>query len=267
VSATTSDRAGAGTGKLAGRAAVITGGSSGIGRATAELFAREGASVMIGSPEADACERVVDGIRRAGGDAEMLVCDVTDSSQVLALLETARDAFGRLDVLYGNAGVLECGTAPDTSEETWRRVLDTNLTGNFHLAKHGVPMLAGGGAVVFTASELGLVGASECVAYCAAKGGLINMTRALAIDCAPLGIRVNCIAPGPVGTGLLQRFFDSAPDPRAMEERQTQPILLKRIGEPEEIAKAALHLAGDDSSYTTGSVMVVDGGATCWYGL
>jgi len=188
---------------------------------------------------------------------------------VRELVHEARAAFGRLDVLYGNAGLLETGTAPATSEATWRRVLDTNLAGQFHLAKHGIPLLAqdGGGSIVLTASELGLVGASECVAYCAAKGGLINMTRALAIDCAPLGIRVNCVAPGPVRTGLLEGFFASSPDPAATEARQVEPVLLRRIAEPEEIARAALHLACEESSYTTGSVMVVDGGATAWYGL
>jgi NAD(P)-dependent dehydrogenase (short-subunit alcohol dehydrogenase family) len=172
-------------------------------------------------------------------------------------------------VLYANAGVLESGTAPETSLETWQRIIDVNLSGQFHLVKYGIPALveAGGGSIILTASELGLVGASECVAYCAAKGGVVNMTRALAIDCAPHGIRVNCICPGPIRTNMIERFFAEADDRDEVERRQIEPVLLKRLGEPEEIARTAVHLASDESSYTTGAIHVVDGGITTGYGL
>jgi 2-keto-3-deoxy-L-fuconate dehydrogenase len=256
-------------GRLAGKVVVITGGSSGIGEATARRFAQEGASVAITSTDTDAGVRVADAIREGGGRARFHHADVRDSARVAELIREVEAEAGRIDVLYGNAGVLAGGTVESTSEEAWNEVIGVNLTGQFLLAKHGVPALAraGGGSLLFTASELGLVGASETVAYCAAKGGLINMMRALAIDCAPQGIRVNCVAPGPVRTRLLEGFFAQAPDPEALAERQRGPILLKRFAEPDEIARAALFLASDDSSYITGSVLVVDGGATSWYGM
>lgn len=271
MSAPLTDTAGplAGSGRLAGKVVLITGGSSGIGAATARLFAAEGAAVALTSTDAAPGERLAGELRDAGATAQFHLADVSESARVAALVAEVEQAWGRLDVVYGNAGVLAGGTAETTSEETWRRVLDVNLTGQFHLAKHAIPAIrrAGGGALVFTASELGLVGASETVAYCAAKGGLINMTRALAIDCAADGIRVNCVAPGPVRTALLEGFLSRSPDPAELEARQRDPILLKRFAEPEEIARAALFLASGEASYVTGSVLVVDGGATSWYGM
>ena len=161
------------------------------------------------------------------------------------------------------------GTAPETSEDAWRLAIDVNLGGAFRLAKFGIPALvrAGGGSIVLTASELGLVGASNAAAYCASKGGVVNLTRAMAIDCGPLGIRVNCLCPGPIETPMLREWFEEASDPAEAERVQTEPVLLGRIGRPHEIADAAVHLASDASSYMTGSMMVVDGGATAWYGL
>jgi meso-butanediol dehydrogenase / (S,S)-butanediol dehydrogenase / diacetyl reductase len=174
-----------------------------------------------------------------------------------------------LDVIFGNAGIMEVATAPETSLEMWRRTIDTNLSGNFYLAKYGIPALIkfGGKSIILTASELGTVGARELVAYCASKGGIVNMVRALAIDCAQYGIRVNCLAPGPVDTPMLQNWFTDAEDPDALKEKQTKPILLSRFGKPEELAEAALFLASDASSYMTGSILVADGGCTAWYGL
>jgi NAD(P)-dependent dehydrogenase (short-subunit alcohol dehydrogenase family) len=172
-------------------------------------------------------------------------------------------------VLYASAGVMPTGTAPETSEEDWRLAIEVNLGGCFRLAKFGIPALqrAGGGSIILTASELGLVGASRSAAYCAAKGGVVNLTRALAIDCGPLGIRVNCLCPGPIETPMLRDWLNAAPDPAGAERVQVSPVLLGRIGRPDEIAEAALHLASDASSYATGSITVVDGGATAWYGL
>lgn len=256
-------------GRLAGKVAVITGGTSGIGRAATFLFAREGASVVVGARSADRGDEIVRTIERDGGTAMFVLADVAVPGDVEGLVKKAESSFGRIDTLYANAGLLTTGTAPETSEEAWRRIVEVNLGGPFLLSKYGIPVLrrSGGGSIVLTASELGTVGASAMVAYCAAKGGVVNMARALAIDCAPLGVRVNCLCPGPIETPMLQDWFDATDDPKAARQEQTDPVLLKRMGRPDEIAEAALFLASDASSFMTGAVMVVDGGATAWYGL
>jgi NAD(P)-dependent dehydrogenase (short-subunit alcohol dehydrogenase family) len=179
------------------------------------------------------------------------------------------DHFGAVHVLYSNAGVLDTGTAPDTSLELWRKIIDVNLSGPFYLAKYGIPALihSGGHSIILTASELGTVGTTATVAYCSAKGGVINMARAIAIDCAPHNIRVNCLAPGPIETPMLDNWFAAGDDPAALIKAQTDPILLGRLGKPEEIAEVALFLATEASSYMTGSLVVVDGGCTAWYGM
>jgi NAD(P)-dependent dehydrogenase (short-subunit alcohol dehydrogenase family) len=153
--------------------------------------------------------------------------------------------------------------------DAWHRTIDTNLAGQFYLAKYGIPKLIehGGKVIIFTASELGTVGAAESVAYCASKGAVINMTRAVAIDCAPYGIRVNCFCPGPVDTPMLTNWFEGSKDPDALRERQMRPILLQRFGRPEEMAEIAVFLASDASSYMTGSILIADGGCTATYGL
>lgn len=255
--------------RLAGKVAVITGATSGLGRAGAVRFAAEGAKVVAGSRREAEGKEVVDEIERAGGEALFVACDVTRSDDVRDLIAAAEERFGSVNVLYASAGVMHAASAPDTSEEVWRQTIDVNLGGTFRLAKFGIPALgrAGGGSIVLTASELGLVGTSRAVAYCASKGGVVNLTRALAIDCAPLGIRVNAVCPGPIETPMLRDWFNEEPDPAKAEQAQIDPILLKRIGRPDEIADAVVHLASDASSYMTGTTLVVDGGATAWYGL
>lgn len=226
--------------------------------------------MAIGARNEAAGEEIVQAVEADGrGRALFIKTDVSEPSQVESLVNRTAEEFGQVNVLYGNAGVLMPGTAPDTTLDTWRRVIDVNLAGNFYLAKYGIPALveAGGGVIIFTASELGTVGARETVAYCAAKGGLINMSRAVALDCAPLGIRVNCLAPGPIETPMLEDWFEAADDPETLIARQREPVPMKRFGEPEEIARVALFLASEGSSYMTGSLVVADGGATAWYGL
>lgn len=257
-------------GRLAGKVVVITGGTSGIGRASALLFAREGARVVVAGRDEEAGAATVAGIREGGrGEGHFVRTDVTDPRDVERLVAEAADHFGRIDVLYGNAGLLESGTAPETSIEAWQRIIDVNLSGQFYLAKYGIPHLieAGGGSIIFTGSELGLVGTSNTVAYCAAKGGVINLARAVAVDSARHQIRVNCLCPGPIRTRMLTDWFEASGDPARFEAIQTEPVLLGRIGEPDEIANAAVFLASDESSFMTGAVMVVDGGATTWYGM
>jgi meso-butanediol dehydrogenase / (S,S)-butanediol dehydrogenase / diacetyl reductase len=258
-----------GDGRLAGKVAVVTGGTSGLGRAGAIRFAREGANVAVASRREEEGRRVVDEISSAGGEALFFRTDVRVSQDVEALVAQAEDRFGKIDVLYASAGVMLTGTAPETTDEVYEQVLDVNVGGSFRLAKYGIPALvrAGGGSIVLTASELGLVGAREAVAYCASKGAVVNMTRAPAVDCGELGIRVNCLCPGPIDTPMLRDWFEAGEDPAELERRQTEPVLLKRVGEPEEIAETALFLASDASSFMTGAVIVADGGATAWYGL
>lgn len=258
-----------GDGRLAGKVAVVTGGTSGLGRAGAIRFAREGAQVAVASRREEEGLQVVDEISSAGGEAVFLRTDVRVSKDVEALVAQAEARFGKVDVLYASAGVMLTGTAPETSDEVYEQVMDVNVGGSFRLTRYGIPALerAGGGSIVLTASELGLVGASEAVAYCASKGAVVNMTRALAIDCGGLGIRVNCLCPGPIDTPMLRDWFDAGDDPAELERRQTEPVLLKRVGRPEEIAETALFLASEASSFMTGAVIVADGGATAWYGL
>src|SRR6266511_3192320 len=235
---------GVGAGRLAGKVAVITGASSGIGRAGAIRFAAEGARVVVSSNREDEGKRVVREIEEQGGTAVFVFCDVTRPDDVEALIATAERTWGAVHVLYASAGVMVTGTAPETSEDDWRLAIEVNLGGPFRLAKFGIPALqrAGGGSIILTASELGLVGASNSAAYCAAKGGVVNLTRALAVDCGPLGIRVNCLCPGPIETPMLRDWFNAADDPAEAERVQVTPVPLGRIGLPDEIADAPLLL-------------------------
>lgn len=255
-------------GGLDGRVAVITGGSSGLGRAGARRFAAAGAKVAIGALQPDQGAEVAGEITAAGGEAFYQDTDVRNPADVEALVSAAERRWGRIDVLYASAGVMPVGSAPDTSEDDYQLAVDVNLGGCFRLAKYGIPALAraGGGSVVLTGSEIGIRGASGAAAYCASKGAVVNLTRALAIDSAPLGVRVNCLCPGPIDTPMLRAWFQTG-DPAELERTQVAPLLLGRLGRPEEIAEAAFFLASDASSYMTGAVFVVDGGATCWYGL
>ena len=256
-------------GRLAGKVAVITGGTSGIGRAGVIRFAQEGAKVVVGSRDEATGQTLVRELASQGLEVTHQRTDVARAEDAARLVEAAVSRHGRLDVLWSNAGVQEVGTAPETTEELWQRVIGINLTGHFHMAKFAIPVMArdGGGSIVFTASELGLVGASSSVAYCAAKGGVVNMTRAMAIDCAPAAIRVNCLCPGAIQTPMLERWFRESADPAELERKQTEPIPLGRLGRPEEIAAAAVFLASDESSYMTGAIQLVDGGVTTGYGI
>lgn len=250
---------------LYGKVAIITGAATGIGRASALEFAAAGAHVVV-ADVADAAD-VVEEIAVAGLPAARAHrVDVRDPGQVEELLVKAEQEFGRVDVLYANAGVHHWGSAPETEIADWEANLKVNLGGTFYLAKYGIPALnrAGGGVIITTASEYGLFGARRSVAYCASKAGIINLTRALAVDHARENIRANCIVPGPVATERGLALFGEEP---GLAEAQDRLILLGRNGDPSEIAKVALFLASDQSSFMTGSVVSVDGGTTSWYSV
>jgi NAD(P)-dependent dehydrogenase (short-subunit alcohol dehydrogenase family) len=256
-------------GTFHGWSGVVTGGSSGIGRATALELATRGAVVAVASNDDADGNAVVAELEGRGGQGIFLPVDVTDPNQVERLIQQAEARVGPLRFLCASAGVAGAGTAETTSIEDWRHVLDVNLTGAFLLAKYGIPALerAGGGSILLMGSDLGVVGAKNSVAYCASKGGVINLARALALDCAPLGIRVNCIAPGSTQTSMLDHWFDESADPAGEMADLRARIPLGRPARAEEIAKAAVGLLSDSFSYMTGAVVSVDGGVTAWYGI
>lgn len=250
--------------RLAGKVAVITGGASGIGAASARLFAAEGASVGIVDLDEDAIATVVGEIEAAGGAALGRVADVSRSDDVRDAIDAVAGRFGRLDVLFANAGVSGRGTVVEITEEEFRRTLEVNLFGAFHAARHAIPHMvaSGGGSIVLTASELALVGSRRNAAYTASKAALIGLARSMALDHAPDGIRVNVLCPGPIDTPMLRHSIERHEDSAAYEQMILDETPLHRIGRPEEIARVALFLASDDSSYMTGSTIVADGGAT-----
>jgi NAD(P)-dependent dehydrogenase (short-subunit alcohol dehydrogenase family) len=250
--------------RLADKVALITGGTSGMGRATAVLFAQEGARVAITGRNETRGREVVEEIERASGTVIFIRSDVRFAEECRRAVEETLRAFGRLDILFNNAGVLYANTVPDCSEEEWDLTLDTNLKGTYLMSKFALPaMIAqGSGVIINNASGWGLVGGDAAAAYCASKGGVVLLTKAMAIDHARQGIRVNCVCPGDVDTPML-------PEDAQRRGMKWEAYLasaanrpMGRIGKPEEIAKAVLFLASDDSSFVTGAVLAVDGGGT-----
>jgi NAD(P)-dependent dehydrogenase (short-subunit alcohol dehydrogenase family) len=251
-------------GRLEGKVVIITGGGSGIGAASAKLFAAEGARVGICDLEQEEVDSVAAEITAAGGEAFGMVADVSDSGQVSAFVDAVAERFGRLDGLFSNAGISGRGNVVDLEEDSFNRTLAVNLGGAFLCSKHAIPHIAasGGGSIVLTASELALVGSRNNAAYTASKAGLIGLARSMALDHAPQSIRVNVLCPGPIDTPMLRRSIERHEDSRAYEQMIIDETPLHRVGNPEEIARVALFLFSDDSSYMTGSTVVADGGAT-----
>jgi len=252
--------------RLDGKIAVITGAGSGIGRVAASLFAAEGARVVVADVAADQAESAVADIVADGGSAMAVVVDVSDESQVASMIGAAVGAYGGLDILFNNAGIFPAddGGILDTPPETWQKVMEVNLKGVWLGCRAAVPAMldSGGGSIINVASFVALVGAATAqMAYTASKGGVLAMTRELAVEYARKGIRANSICPGPIETPLLAELLS---DP-ARRQRRLVHIPMGRFGRPEEIAKAALFLASDDASFVTGSALVVDGGITAAY--
>jgi len=248
--------------RLKDKVAIITGAKSGIGFATARRFSQEGAKV-VGADVEDLLEEV-EFLAEKGGDAAFLRTDVSNEADVHELMSQSIRRFGRIDVLINNAGIELTGKATETTEEQWDRLMGVNLKGVFLCSKAAVAEMrrTGGGVIVNVASELGLVGGTEIAAYCASKGGVIQLTKAMAIDHAPDNIRINCVCPGPINTPLLDRIIESSAHPERDRQITVASTLMNRLGEPDEIANVILFLACEESSYMTGAVVVADGGVT-----
>lgn len=261
--------------RLADKVAIVTGGASGIGEASCLRFAEEGAAVVVADRDGDGARRVAEAIERRGGRAVGVEVDVTSEVDVAAMADAAT-AFGPVNVLYANAGIPGSGRAGDLTMEAWQRVIDVNLTGVWLSARAVLAQMIanGGGSIINQASVGGLVGVGGIAAYAAAKAGVIGLTRQMAVDYGSDNVRVNAVCPGTVPTPLVRRTYDegggfaSAFSDRAdfdtMMERSRARFPLGRIGSVDNIANIAVYLASDESSWTTGTAIPVDGGMTAW---
>jgi len=248
--------------RLADKVALITGGASGIGRATALLFAHEGAAVSVVDLDEAGGQAVAQAIVEDGGRAIFVRCDVSLASDCQRAVQQTVDELGGLDILFNNAGIVRRATVLETTEAEWDRVMAVNVKSIFLLSKYAIPVMAqaGGGVIINTASGWGLVGGYKAAAYCASKGAVVLLTKAMALDHGEQNIRVNCICPGDTDTPMLRgeaRQLGEA-EQHFLSEAARRP--LQRIGNPEDIAQAALYLASDASSFVTGTALVVDGG-------
>lgn len=255
--------AGSVSGRLADRVALVTGGGSGIGRASCQLFSAAGARVVVADLSDASLAETLRLIESEGGTAVGAVGDVRLAADAERMVAFAEQHFGRLDILFNNAGVEFVSAIHDLPEDKWDLVLDTNLKGIYQVSRAAVPRMIrqGGGIIINTASQLGWVGVPNFSAYCASKGGVVNLTRAMALELAPHDIRVNALCPGAVETPLLQRQFEGGRSgPQGTLQALADLHALKRIAQPMELAYPALFLASDESSFMTGASLVVDGG-------
>ena len=252
--------------RLKGKVALITGAGTGMGSVAAQIFAAEGARIMVVDINAEMGNATVDVIKSEGGQAAFIAADVSDEQQVQAMVKGALDNFGALHIVYNNAGIFPAddGGLTETSSSTWDQVLAVNLKGVWLGCKYAIPALiaSGGGSIINVASFVALMGAATPqIAYTASKGGVLAMTREIAVEYARKKIRANALCPGPIDTPLLAELMANPEWAR----RRLMHIPMGRPGRPEEIAKAALFLASDDASFMTGAALVVDGGITAAY--
>jgi NAD(P)-dependent dehydrogenase (short-subunit alcohol dehydrogenase family) len=248
--------------RLTDKVCIVTGGGTGIGRATGLRFAAEGAKVTIADLDPAAAEATAAAARREGGSATAIEVDVADADGVRRIIEATVDAHGRLDILVNNAGFGFTGTVVDTDEADWNRLLAVNLTGVFLGCKYAIPVMRrqGGGVIVNTASVVSTMGIKDRAAYCASKGGVAALTRAMALDHVSEGIRINCVAPGTIDSPYIDKILAKSDHPDALRSELAARQAMRRLGRPEEIADAILYLASDESSFVTGSMLTVDGG-------
>ena len=249
--------------KLSGKVAIITGAGSGIGRATALLFSEEGAKIVVADISKEGGEETVRLIKEHGRGATYIKTDITKSDEVKAMVEKTIKTYGKIDILCNNAGISPAGKVTDISEEEWDEALNINLKGVFLCSKHALPHMisARSGVIINIASTFGLVAFPDKAAYCASKAGVVLLTKEMALDYAP-NIRVNCICPGAVHTPMYDRLLAKLKDPEQALKEELKWYPLGRLAKPEEIAKAALYLASEDSSYVTGTALIIDGGWT-----
>jgi NAD(P)-dependent dehydrogenase (short-subunit alcohol dehydrogenase family) len=245
---------------LKNKVAIITGAGSGIGLAAAIRFASEGARVILADIKKS--HKEAGEVKRHGGEAYFYQVDISKPQKVDRLFDKVMNKCGRLDILVNNAGIELAKKIPETSPDEWDHLMDVNLKGVFLCSRAAIPLMQrqGGGIIINVASELGLVGGSEIAAYCASKGGVVQLTKAMAIDHASDHIRVNCVCPGPVETPLLRRILACSKDPDKEKRRMISKIPLKRLAKPEDVANVILFLASEESSFMTGASVAVDGG-------
>ncbi len=247
---------------LSGKCALVTGGASGIGRATVLALVEAGAAVVVVDLNEAQGAAVVREIVAGGGRAVFVKGDVTRAADCNHAVNIAIERFGRLDVLFNNAGIIRRASVVDTTEDEWDRVMAVNVKSIFLMCKAAVPVMAGagGGSIINTGSGWGLKGGGNAASYCASKGAVVNLTRAMAIDHGPQGIRVNCVCPGDTDTPMLRHEAQQLGQAESSFLAEAAERPLRRFGKPSEIAQAVLYLASDAASYVTGAALVVDGG-------
>ncbi|MBW4661876.1 MAG: glucose 1-dehydrogenase [Drouetiella hepatica Uher 2000/2452] len=250
--------------RLKNKISLITGAGSGIGQATALKFASEGSIVIAADRNLQAAEKTQHLIEQSGGNGRAVALDVTQEQQVAQTIAMVVEHFGQLNVLHNNAGVSVLKPITETTEADWDFLFGVNLKGMFFGCKHAIPYMVqqGGGVIINTASELAIVGQPLYSAYCATKGGVLAFTRALSVEWASKGIRINAVCPGPIKTPMLNAEFELAANPDAERAATIQSIPVGRLGVPEDIAKVALFLASDDAEFVHGAAIVADGGRT-----
>ena len=260
----------AGTGnsvtRLSGKVALITGGGTGIGRAIALAFAREGASVAVAGRRLEKLRQVINEVHKQDGAGLAMECDVTRARDVERAVKGTVERFGRVNVLVNNSGTLHVSTVEGISEEEWDRVMTVNVKGPFLMSRAVLPEFrkCGGGVIVNLGSVLGLVAVKDRAAYCASKGGVTMLTKAMALDHAHENIRVNCICPSIVETELVKGVFDQSEQGQALRKARVATIPLGRIGQPVDVAEMAVFLASEESSWLTGTAIPLDGGVTAY---
>ncbi|AIQ23126.1 SDR family NAD(P)-dependent oxidoreductase [Paenibacillus sp. FSL H7-0737] len=248
--------------RLKDKIIIITGAGSGIGKSTAALFASEGATVIITDVQEDSGKAAVTEIEATGGNAMFIPCDVTDASSTTVMADQVFNTFGRIDVLFNNAGISGLGALHEVSEEVWERVMRVNVTGVFLTCKAVLPymMKTKKGSIINMSSGIAEIGVAERASYSASKGAVLSLTKAMQVDYAPYGIRVNALLPGTIMTPFVEGYLKTSLDPEASVAAIKRRQLSGELGKPEDVARAALFLASDESGFVMGSPLYVDGG-------